>query len=138
MWVTHSPNADAPTGRFALIRRLAPRTFQARLTLGFVGVVALTLALVSIFVVNRLDDYFTRQQQTDLTHRASVVAAYVDGAASEVERTSGRPVIGADGTVNPLVLSLLEESREILADLLAQADVDIVLGVFIEGVGFAP
>jgi signal transduction histidine kinase len=136
--VTHSPNADAPTGRFALIRRLAPRTFQARLTLGFVGVVALTLALVSIFVVNRLDDYFTRQQQTDLTHRASVVAAYVDGAASEVERTSGRPVIGADGTVNPLVLSLLEESREVLADLLAQADVDIVLGVFIEGVGFAP
>ena len=138
MSVTHSPNAEAPRGRLPLLRRLAPRTFQARLTLGFVGVVALTLALVSIFVVNRLDDYFTRQQQTDLTHRASVVANYVDGIAAEVEQASGRPVIGADGAVDPAVLALLENQAAILADLLAQADVDIVLGVFAEGVGFVP
>ena len=138
MSATHSPNAEAPRGRLPLLRRLAPRTFQARLTLGFVGVVALTLALVSIFVVNRLDDYFTRQQQTDLTHRANVVASYVDGIAAEAERASGRPVIGADGAVNPAVLALLEAQATTLADLLAQADVDIVLGVFAEGVGFVP
>jgi signal transduction histidine kinase len=135
---THSPNAEAPRGRLPLLRRIAPRTFQARLTLGFVGVVALTLALVSIFVVNRLDDYFTRQQQTDLTHRASVVATYIDGLAAEAEKTSGMPVIGADGTVNPLVLSQLENQSPVLADLLAQADIDIVLGVFTDGVGFVP
>lgn len=138
MSATHSPNAEAPRGRLQLLRRLAPRTFQARLTLGFVGVVALTLALVSIFVVNRLDDYFTRQQQTDLTHRANVVASYVDGIAAEAERASGRPVIGADGAVNPAVLALLDAQATTLADLLAQADVDIVLGVFAEGVGFVP
>ncbi|HET9456548.1 MAG TPA: HAMP domain-containing sensor histidine kinase [Candidatus Limnocylindrales bacterium] len=138
MSATHSPNAEAPRGRLPLLRRLAPRTFQARLTLGFVGVVALTLALVSIFVVNRLDDYFTRQQQTDLTHRANVVASYVDGIAAEVEQATGRPVIGADGMVNPAVLALLETQATTLADLLAQADVDIVLGVFAEGVGFVP
>ena len=138
MLATHSPNAEAPRGRLPLLRRIAPRTFQARLTLGFVGVVALTLALVSIFVVNRLDDYFTRQQQTDLTHRASVVATYIDGLAAEAEKTSGMPVIGADGTVNPLVLSQLENQSPVLADLLAQADIDIVLGVFTDGVGFVP
>ena len=42
-----------------------PRTFQARLTLAFVMVIALTLGLVSVFVLNRLDDYFSRQQRTD-------------------------------------------------------------------------
>ena len=49
-----------------------PRTFQARLTISFVGVVALTLALVTVFVVNRLDDYFTKQQQTELQPGPSV------------------------------------------------------------------
>ena len=88
MSATHSPSAEPPRLRLPIFRRLGPRTFQARLTLGFVGVVALTLALVSIFVVNRLDDYFTRQQQTDLTHRASIVATYVDGLAADLARAS--------------------------------------------------
>ena len=44
------------------LRRLKPRTFQARLSVAFVTVIAVTLGIVSIFVVNRLDDYFTRQQ----------------------------------------------------------------------------
>ena len=139
MSATHSPSAEPPRLRLPIFRRLGPRTFQARLTLGFVGVVALTLALVSIFVVNRLDDYFTRQQQTDLTHRASIVATYVDGLAADVERASGLPVIGSDGTVNPLVLSRLNSQTAVLADLLAQADVDVVFGINAgEGVGFVP
>ena len=66
--------------RRGLLRRLVPRTFQARLTLGFVGVVALTLFLVSVFVINRLDDYFTQQQRAELSTRAETVAEYVDAA----------------------------------------------------------
>ena len=100
---------------------------------------ALTLALVSIFVVNRLDDYFTRQQQVDLTHRASIVHAYVDGLAADVENQIGDPVIGPDNVVNPVVIERLQGQEQVLADLLAQADVDIVLGVDRgEGVGFVP
>lgn len=100
---------------------------------------ALTLALVSIFVVNRLDDYFTRQQQVDLTHRASIVHAYVDGLAADVENQIGEPVIGPDNVVNPVVIERLQGQDQVLADLLAQADVDIVLGVDRgEGVGFVP
>ena len=102
------------------------------------GVVALTLGLVSVFVVNRLDDYFTRQQQSELTHRASIVASYIDGIAADVELTTGAPVIGANGAVNPAVVARMRSQATILADLLAQADVDFVFGVDLEGDGFVP
>ena len=139
MSATRSPSAEpAPKRRRLRLPRLAPRTFQARLTVGFVAIVALTLVLVSIFVVNRLDDYFTRQQQTDLTHRASIVADYIDGLAADVEATTGTSVIGASGAVNPAVIARLRSQAPVLADLLAQADVDVVLGVGVEGVGFVP
>ena len=48
------------------MRRLVPRTFQGRLTGAFLFVVTLTLALVTVLVINRLDDYFTTQQKADL------------------------------------------------------------------------
>ena len=78
-----------------MLRRLVPRTFQARLALAFVGVVALTLALVSVFIVNRLDDYFTQQQAAELQARATLVAKFVDGAASYAVG-EGQPVIVGD------------------------------------------
>ena len=79
-------------------RRLVPRTFQARLTIAFVGVVALTLGLVAIFILNRLDDYFTQQQNAEVTARAKLVAAFIDsrvGIALE-----GQPAV-VDGQLNP-------------------------------------
>ena len=110
------------------LRQLAPRTFQARLTLSFVGVVALTLALVTIFVVNRLDDYFSKQQQTELQARASVVATYVDRVVTDTARMTDMPVIDIrTNTVNPAVTALLESREGEIADLLAQADVDIAI-----------
>ena len=66
----------------ARVRRLGPRTLQGRLTLGFSGVVALTLFLVTIFVLNRLDDEFRQQQLADLQARTGLVAAYVDVVAA--------------------------------------------------------
>ena len=114
-------------------RRLAPRTFQGRLTLGFVGVVAVTLALVSLLVINRLGDYFDQQQRAELEARGRTVGEYVAGVA---EDASGlQLVVNVDGVVNPAVVAKLTQSnqRRILADLLAQADVDISIGTLVNG-----
>ncbi|HUQ44305.1 MAG TPA: hypothetical protein VM451_07875 [Candidatus Limnocylindria bacterium] len=48
---TRSPSAE---GRADALDGLAPRTFQGRLTLAFVAVVAVTLGLVGLLVINRL------------------------------------------------------------------------------------
>jgi signal transduction histidine kinase len=120
-----------------LVRRVVPRTFQARLTLGFVGVVALTLGLVSIFVLNRLDDYFTKQQQGDLKARAEIVADFVDLIAGDA--AGHGPVVDQNNNVNPAVTQRLADDGRVIADLLAQADVEIVLGRDGgEGIGFVP
>jgi len=105
-----------------------PRTFQGRLTLGFVGVVLLTLILVTGLAVNRLDDYFSAQEQQNLKTRTTAVANIVKVF---VEREAGaRPVIGPDNTVNADVNALLsnEAFMEPLANQLAQADLRIRLG----------
>jgi signal transduction histidine kinase len=116
-----------------VLRRLAPRSFQARLTLGFVGVVALTLLLVSAFVINRLDDYFLRQQEADLTARTRTVIAYVAGQAFAESRL--RPIVDEDGITHPAVVAELSSpaQQRILADRLAQADVRIRFGLVING-----
>jgi signal transduction histidine kinase len=114
-------------------RRVAPRTFQGRLTLGFVGVVAVTLALVSLLVINRLGDYFDQQQRAELRARGETVAQYVAGVA---EAASGiGPVVSLEGVVNPAVVAELQQSnqRGILADRLAQSDVDISIGYMVNG-----
>ena len=114
-------------------RRLAPRTFQGRLTLAFVGVVAVTLALVSLLVINRLGDYFDQQQRAELQARSLTVAEYVAGVA---EDASGfRPVVGFDGVVDPAVAAELSQANQarILADRLGQAEVDISIGTMVNG-----
>jgi signal transduction histidine kinase len=125
--------------RFPLLRRLRrlmPRTFQARLSLAFVMVIALTIGLVSVFVLNRLDDYFTKQQRTDLEDRHAIVAGFVGSLASQA---AGRqPVVGPDLTLNANVQDLLsrEPFRDLIADQIAQADVIVRFGVSVgtEGV----
>jgi signal transduction histidine kinase len=132
---TRSPSADGAAGASGTprlprrLRRLAPRTFQARLTLGFVGVVTLTLVLVSGLVLNRLDDYFVGQQRADLEERARTVAEYTVSAAEQLE--SVRPIVYPQGIANPAVLAFIDSGpqREILADRLGQADVRIVFGL---------
>ena len=89
---------------------MAPRTFQARLTLAFVGVVALTLALVSVLVVNRLDDYFTQQQVAELQGRATLVKTFVDVNLARPEVTHGAPVVLSGNVVNPFVVAYLENA----------------------------
>ncbi len=132
MSATRSPSADPPAeGPIHLphrLRRLLPRTFQGRLTGAFLFVVALTLSLVTILVINRLDDYFTTQQTNDLEQRSRSVAAFVTGIAAGA--ADGRPVVGIDGKIDPAVLEAMSDPslQGLIANLLGQADVEITFG----------
>ena len=59
---------------------------------------ALTLGLVTVLVVNRLDDYFATQQKADLDQRSQLVASFVVRVADSA--AGGRPVVGVDGQVD--------------------------------------
>lgn len=115
------------------LRWILPRTFQARLTLGSVGVVALTLILVSGLVVNRLDDYFRAQQEADLNSRARTVAEWVATLATSIvdARAFPTPVVGPDGFTDIGVVAAVGSSgqKAFLADRLGQADVRIRFGL---------
>ena len=129
---TPSPSAD-PAGPVRLAaprgRSLTPSSFQTRLTIALVLLIAITLALVSLIVLNRLDDYFTRQQEADLLLRTDTVADSV----KEVVRGSICPtcvVVSFDGTLNPAVRETFESAvvRAFLADTVGQADVRVRFG----------
>ena len=131
MSATPSPSADLTEGTARSsrqTRRLFPRTFQGRLTLAFVAVVALTLGLATVLVINRLDDYFATQRNTDLEHRSDLVASFVLSIAETA--SSGRAVVGVDGAVDVPVIRALanRETQRFIADQLGQADVVIQFG----------
>ena len=133
MSATPSPSAETNGARRSRIprwlRRRAPRTFQGRLTIAFVAVIALTLALVTILVLNRLDDYFTNQQTADLTVRSETVNGFIQTLAFNV--AGGRPVVGADGELDQAVVIALDDAdtRTFIADRLGQADVILRFGL---------
>ncbi len=106
-----------------------PRTFQGRLTIAFIAVIALTLSLVSMLVLNRLDDYFAKQQIADLGERLETVSGYVQRTALQVAR--GAPVVRADGSVDARVVDVFNEPlfRSFVADRLGQADVIVRFGI---------
>jgi signal transduction histidine kinase len=112
-------------------RRLLPRTFQARLTLAFVGVTTLTVALISLAVVNRLDDYFSALDEQTLESRrlsvAAVVSLRIEGASG------GAPVVGIDNVVSTAVVEELSDPELLsaLANGVAFADVRIRLGTIV-------
>ncbi|MEP6640049.1 MAG: HAMP domain-containing sensor histidine kinase [Chloroflexota bacterium] len=110
-----------------------PRTFQGRLTGAFLAVVALTLLLVTVLVINRLDDYFTSQQRADLDQRAATVNAYIKGLTINAIGTD--PVVRPDGTVDPTVIAALSDpdQQRVIADLLGQADVQLTFGQSVSG-----
>ena len=119
------------------VRRRGPKTLQSRLTVGFASVVGLTLLLVTVFVLNRLSDEFQTQEVADLQARSDLVYAYVDQLSHGV--AAGEPVVFGDNTVNPRVVAALSSDSQtrFMADRLAEADVDIVLGLPAVGNGDA-
>ena len=114
-----------------------PRTFQGRLTVAFVAVIALTLLLVSGLVINRLDAFFADQQQADLVSRSRAVAAYVAYVA-EAAAPDGL-VVDPNNTVHPGIAEALADPKvqSSIADTLGQADVVIRFGRHVPG-GEAP
>jgi signal transduction histidine kinase len=123
-----------------VIRRAGPKTLQSRLTVGFASVVGLTLLLVTVFVLNRLDDEFRTQQREDIRAKTDLVAAYIDFLAADVARIDPvvpgdvariEPVVFNDNEVNPRVVAALQQPDRVsfIADLLAEADVDYTLGL---------
>lgn len=132
-------------GRLAHAREVpgsVARSFQARLTIAFVGIVALTLALVAPVVINRLDDYFRQQEEQGLRARG---IATVNVLTSFIGATvGGQPVVArlSDGTValHPSVRQLLVE-RDLLrglADNVARADIVVRFGLTERGVDNQP
>ena len=145
MSATPSPSAEGHTGgRLRLpepLRRLTPRTFQGRLTGAFLAVVTLTLLLVTVLVINRLDDYFTSQQKADLDQRSKSVSTYVERVADVA--AAGRPVVDESNKVDPQVMDALASryQQRFIADRLGQADVVLRFGTMVkdgESVVFRP
>lgn len=118
------------------VSRFVPHSFQARLTGAFVAIVAVTVALVAVLVINREGAYFDQQQRDDLTARARGVAQYV---ANVAEATTFSPIVTSFDVANLAVLTELSRTSQqrILADRLAQADVHIRLGRMV-GDDFVP
>ena len=110
------------------LRRRLPRTFQGRLTGAFLAVITLTLVLVTVLVINRLDDYFTSQQKADLDQRAKSVSTYVESLADRA--ADGRPVVGKLNLVDDGVIQALsaDYQQRFIADRLGQATVAIRFG----------
>jgi len=91
-------------------------------------VITLTLVLVTVLVINRLDDYFTSQQKADLDQRAKSVSTYVESLADRA--ADGRPVVGKLNLVDDGVIQALsaEYQQRFIADRLGQATVAIRFG----------
>ena len=131
-----SPNAER---RFLRpIRASVPTSFQSRLTYAFVGVVALTLALVSPVVINRFDDYFREQETQNLLIRRVATFAFI---ARTIDVSTGRrePVVISDGeggwTLDPAVRELLQSDfLSYVASTVAQADISVEIGPLGPGV----
>jgi signal transduction histidine kinase len=124
--VASPPPVTTPV-RAGLAHRLMPHTFQGRLTLAFVAILALTLTLVTTLVLNRLGDYFEQQQRQDLTARSFGVAQYVFFVAEN--KADPRPVISPNGVLDPAVkVELATTSQELILADRAKADVRIRLG----------
>jgi signal transduction histidine kinase len=112
-------------------RPSVPRSFQSRLTIAFVGVVALTLGLVTPVVINRLDDFFRQQEEQALKVHATATAVVLERFISD--EVGAKPVVAeVNGrlTLNPDVEDLLINRHllEFTANDVAQADVQVMFG----------
>ena len=120
-----------------------PRTFQGRLTVAFVAVIALTLMLVSVLVINRLDAYFADQQQADLASRIEGRRG-VRRLRRGTSRRPRAPVVGRrqhGPSRDRATRWPTRASSDSIADVFGQADVIIRFGRSVpsgEGAVFVP
>jgi signal transduction histidine kinase len=103
-----------------------PRTFQGRLTLGFISVVSLTLLLVGPAVILRLDDYFLKQEQINLEGRTtSSLAVIVLAARQGIDG----PVVTPDDRLTTNAESFFNsDAVRAIANEVAQSDITLRVG----------
>ncbi len=92
--------------------------------------VALTLIIASVAVVNRVDDYFYQQTKVDLSARATTVLETVVGNLAKF--VPGHTfVVLPDNSIDPVRGAIFEdnENLKLLSDLVAQANVQVSLGL---------
>ena len=89
---------------------------------------ALTLLIVGIVLVNRMDDYFLAQTQVDLNARRNAVEQVIVNSVDP--SATGSYVVSPGGQLNPLVVEKLSvpANERLLADGIAQADLHITFG----------
>ena len=120
---------DSRTSR----RPTVPRSFQTRLTIAFIGVVAMTLLLVGPVVINRIDDYFRQQEEQSLLVRANATARIVHKFLSTELGGAGVVHVNKDDgrvELNPDVAYMLDNGLlTLVADTVAEADVSLEFGV---------
>ncbi len=112
-------------------RPSVPRSFQSRLTIAFVAVVAVTLGLTTPVIINRLDDFFRQQEEQALqVHARATATVLAQFIMSDVG--SEAVVANVDGTValNPKVVALMTQGRllQTISGEVAQADMVVVFG----------
>jgi len=114
------------------LRPAVPQSFQTRLTIAFMGVVALTLALVAPVVINRLDDYFRVQEEQSLRAQATATAAILDRFIADTVGTNA-VVVSVDGKLqlNPAVRAALIDDNllDLAARNVAHADIRLRFGL---------
>ena len=102
-----------------------PRTFQGRVTLGFVSVVTLTLLLVGPAVILRLDDYFLQQEQINLEGRTTSTAAIVTLAVTTIDG----PIVTPDDQLTSEAVAFFNgRLMQDIANNVAQSDITIRVG----------
>lgn len=118
-WDVHAP------------RPSVPRSFQSRLTLAFVAIVAVTLGLITPVLINRLDDVFRQQEEQGLRLHAYATAVVLERFISD-EAGADAVVAKVNGTLhlNPEVAALLKDRGllQLAANDVAQADVTVTFG----------
>jgi signal transduction histidine kinase len=126
------PQEVRPRDAHPARRPSVPQSFQTRLTIAFMGVVALTLILVAPVVVNRLDDYFRVQEEQSLRAQAAATAAILDRFIADTVGTDA-VVINVDGKLqlNPAVRAALVDDNllDLAAHNVAHADIRLRFGL---------
>ena len=112
-----------------------PRSFQWRLTWAFVGITALTIALIAPVIINRLDDYYQTQEEQSLRARGVATAQMLSLITTLAAGNDPVVVDTASGLdLNPNVRRYLPALLTELATNVAQADVVVTFGTVRAGV----
>ena len=110
---------------------MPPRGLRARLTIAFLGVVAIALALSGYLVVDRVSGEFQIQERAALAARTSAVSSAVRSLAQSV--AGSRSIVDSKGRLNAKVRErflLQDPELQQLALEVARADVRIRFGTW--------